>query len=83
LRIGAVLAAMLLAAGIALASMGMAPGLGPRLVTAGLLVLVSTPIIRVVVAMGVFVKTRDTAFAFFCLVVLALLSAGMLFGHTG
>lgn len=82
LRFGSMGAAALLAAGIFLGVTGLAPLLGPDLVTVGLLVLVSTPVVRVVVALAVFVREKDMAFAAFSLVVLASLAVGILIGQT-
>ncbi|HYF91119.1 MAG TPA: DUF1634 domain-containing protein [Symbiobacteriaceae bacterium] len=80
LRTGSLVAAGLTAAGIVLMVLGLAAG--ATVTVAGLVVLVSTPILRVSVAMVVFLKERDYLFAFFCLVVIASLGAGMVIGKT-
>jgi uncharacterized membrane protein len=80
LRLGSLVAAALLAAGIALMLLGMT-GLAPKLITAGLLVLLGTPVLRVVAAGVVFVKQRDWYFAAFSLVVLCAMAAGIYFGR--
>ena len=79
LRIGSLLAAGLLSAGIA----GMLLGQGvlaPRLINAGLVVLLGTPVMRVVAAGVVFVREREWHFALFCLVVLVAIAAGIFLG---
>jgi|GEM_PF-327183 len=81
LRIGSIIAAALLAAGIGAMLLGGHAVVGPRLITAGLLALMATPIMRVVVAGLIFTRDRDWRFAFFCVVVLCSLVAGVLLGH--
>ncbi len=80
LRFGSIIAAILLAVGIGAMLLGQT-GFAPRLITAGLLTLLATPIMRVVVAGLIFARDRDWRFAFFCLVVLCALVAGVLLGH--
>jgi len=80
LRIGSLIAAALLAAGILAMVLGQT-GFAPRLITAGLLVLLGTPIMRVLVAAVIFVREKDWYFAFFSLVVLCALAAGVFFGR--
>lgn len=80
LRLGSLLAAGLLAVGICAMVMGLS-ALAPQLITSGLLVLLCTPVLRVVVAGYIFVREKDWYFAFFCLVVLCALSAGVLLGR--
>ena len=79
LRIGSLIAAALLAAGIAAMALGHTV-FAPRLITAGLLVLLGTPVMRVLVAAFIFAKEKDWHFAFFSLVVLCALAAGIYFG---
>lgn len=80
LRVGSMLAAGLMVVGIGLMLAGLP--LGTTLVMAGLLTLVSTPVLRVVAAMVVFMRERDYLFALFCLVVVLSLGVGMAIGHT-
>ena len=80
LRLGSILAAILLAVGIGAMLLGHTV-LAPQLITAGLIALLATPIMRVIVAGLIFVRDRDWRFAFFCLVVLCALVAGILLGH--
>jgi uncharacterized membrane protein len=82
LRIGSLIAAALLAVGIAAMVLGQTE-FAPRLITAGLLVLLCTPVLRVLVAGIIFVRERDWHFAFFSLVVLCALGAGVYFGSGG
>ncbi|QXE90941.1 DUF1634 domain-containing protein [Geomonas subterranea] len=79
LRLGSLVAAALLAVGIALMVLGQS-AVAPRLITAGLLVLLGTPVLRVLVAAVIFVKERDWHFALFSLVVLCAVAAGIYFG---
>lgn len=80
LRVGAILAALLIGAGLVALVLGAAPALAPTLITYGLLVLVATPVMRVAVAMIVFLWERDMLFALFCLVVLVALAIGIVIG---
>jgi len=82
LRLGSIIAAVLLAAGIGV--MLVTGSTSPhRLITAGLITLLLTPVLRVLVAAVVFVKERDWLFALFCLVVLCSLAAGVTLGLVG
>ena len=80
LRIGSMIAAALLAAGI----VGMVLGrtvFAPRLIGAGLMVLLATPVMRVLAAAIIFVRQKDWKFALFSLVVLCCIAAGILLGR--
>jgi uncharacterized membrane protein len=79
LRVGSLIAAALLATGILAMVLGQTE-FAPKLITAGLLVLLCTPIMRVLVAAVIFVREKDWHFAFFSLVVLCALAAGVFFG---
>lgn len=81
LRAGSTLAALLIAVGLALLTLGSA-AVGHGLVTAGLIVLVLTPVARVLVAMLAFLKERDYVFAGICAVVLFAVTLGVLLGRT-
>jgi len=81
LRIGSLIAAALIAAGIATMLLGK-EALATRLITAGLLALLATPIMRVITAGLIFVRQKDWRFACFCLVVICALAAGILLGRT-
>jgi uncharacterized membrane protein len=79
LRLGSVIAALLLGAGIAAMALGQT-AFAPKLITAGLLVLLGTPVMRVMVAGLIFFKQKDWHFAIFSLVVLCAIAAGVYFG---
>ena len=79
LRLGSVIAAALLALGICIMAAGLT-GLAPKLITAGLLVLLGTPILRVAAASVIFIKDREWHFALFSIVVLCAMGAGIYFG---
>ena len=82
LRLGSIVAGILLAAGIG--SMLLTGSTSRRwLITAGLITLLLTPVLRVVVAAVVFCKEREWLFALFCLVVLFALIAGVKLGLVG
>jgi uncharacterized membrane protein len=80
LRIGSLFAAALLGAGILAMVLGQT-GFAPKLITAGLLVLLGTPVLRVLVAAVIFVREKDWHFAFFSLVGLCALAAGVYLGR--
>jgi len=82
LRLGSLVAAALLAVGLAAMLAGFT-GVAPKLITAGLLALLGTPVLRVVAAALIFVRERDWYFAFFCAVVLAALATGIWLGRVG
>lgn len=78
LRLGAIIAAVLIAAGVLMQGLWQ----GPDLITAGLVVLLVTPILRVLAALWVFIRERDFTFALFSLLVLLALGAGIWIGKT-
>ncbi len=80
LRIGSFVAAVLIAVGIAAMLLGR-QSLASGLITAGLVALMATPVMRVATAGLIFVREKDWRFACFCLVVICALIAGMLLGH--
>ena len=82
LRIGSVAAGLMLAVGIGAMLLSGAP-FAVGLITAGLITLLLTPVLRVVVATVVFCRERDWLFALFCLVVLCALAAGVKLGLVG
>lgn len=81
LRVGVLIAAALIAAGLLIMATGILPDAGLRIVMAGLVVLVLTPILRVVGALWIFLRERDFIYAAFSVIVLLVLVAGMLLGH--
>lgn len=81
LRIGSFIAAVLIAGGIGAMLLGR-EAIANRLITAGLLALLATPIMRVITAGLIFVREKDWRFACFCLVVICALAAGIYLGQT-
>jgi uncharacterized membrane protein len=79
LRLGSIIAGVLLAIGLCAMPLTGSP-FPRRLITAGLITLLLTPVLRVLVAAVVFVRERDWLFALFCLVVLCSLVAGVTLG---
>ncbi|HLN63365.1 MAG TPA: DUF1634 domain-containing protein [Symbiobacteriaceae bacterium] len=79
LRVGTMIAAVTLGVGTVMTLLGTASGV--TVITAGLIVLVSTPVLRVAVAMLVFLREKDWLFAAFCVFVLLSLVGGMVIGH--
>lgn len=76
LLLGGVLsAAALLAAGLALWMSGVWPGLADAILTAGLFVLMATPVLRVIVSVVEYVRMRDWFFVATTLIVLLVLLA--------
>ena len=80
LRIGSLISAAMLTAGILAMVLGQTE-FAPKLITGGLLVLLCTPVMRVLAAGVIFVREKDWHFAFFSLVVLCALAAGVFFGR--
>lgn len=80
LRLGVTVAAVLMAVGLALQLLGLWPEAARVLGTSGLVILVLTPISRVVAAFWVFLRQRDYPYVLFSFAVLAVLAAGLLAG---
>lgn len=81
LHYGSIGAALLVGGGIAASAVSGWTAYAPRLITIGLLVLLATPIMRVLVAALVFVYEKEWHFAFFCFIVLCALAAGIFLGY--
>ncbi|BDU78523.1 DUF1634 domain-containing protein [Mesoterricola sediminis] len=82
LRAGSILSATLLVLGLGFQVLHRA-GPANRLTVAGLLILLGTPVLRVVVAAVVFARQREWLFVGFCTVVLAALALGYKLGAVG
>lgn len=84
LRVGSLLAAFFIASGLLMMFSG-DHRIAGNLITTGLLILLATPILRVIVAGVIFARDGDWRFAIFCLIVLCSIVAGVLLGrlHTG
>ena len=80
LFIGAIIAAILLAAGIGAMLLGHSL-VATRLITMGLLALMATADHTGAGGGLIFVRERDWRFALFCLVVLCALAVGIVLGH--
>jgi uncharacterized membrane protein len=72
---GVLSSASLLAAGLVLWLAGTAPALGTWLLTAGLFLLMATPMVRVIVSLAEYVRMRDWFFATTTVAVLLVLAA--------
>lgn len=80
LRIGVVIAAVLITLGLGGLLIGISQSVGTQLTTIGLIVLVLTPIMRVVAAFVVYLRQRDYVYASISLFVLMMLATGLLIG---
>lgn len=80
LRAGTIASTALLAAGLGLQLVGLVPVLSARLTTAGLLVLMATPVMRVVVSVGGYARQRDWLFLTLTASVLVILLGSLLVG---
>jgi len=81
LRVGVSIAAVLIAAGLGAMLVGLSAVASTRMVTAGLIVLVITPIMRVVAALIVYFRERDVIYTLISLFVLVMLGIGLLIGR--
>lgn len=81
LRLGTSVAAILMAAGLLLL-LAAPTAIGPELITAGLITLVCTPLLRVAAAFIIYLRLGDLTYAVISLGVLAIVFAGILLGQT-
>lgn len=81
LRIGTAVSAALIAAGLAITLLPVPWAVGPALVTAGIVALICTPLLRVAAAMVVYLRLGDVVYSVICLAVLLFVVAGMLLGE--
>lgn len=72
---GVVISAACLGAGLAMWMAGLAPGTADALLTAGLILLMATPVLRVVVAVAEALRARDWPLAVSSAAVLLVLAA--------
>jgi len=82
LRLGTLVAAILIAAGLLLLLLAAPTAIGPELITAGLITLVCTPLLRVAAAMVIYVRVGDLTYGIISFAVLAVVFAGILLGQT-
>lgn len=76
---GVSLSAVCLAAGVALQLLSAAPTWSARLLAAGLMILMATPMLRVLVSMVEYVRIREWFFVITTLVVFAELILGLIY----
>ncbi|MFB5084557.1 DUF1634 domain-containing protein [Symbiobacterium thermophilum] len=81
LRIGTAVAAALISAGLAVTLLQPSVSIGPTLVTAGIIALICTPLLRVAAAMVIYLRLGDVVYGVICLAVLLFVLAGMLLGE--
>lgn len=81
LRVGTAIASLLIAAGLAILLFQLPYTLGPTLITAGLIALVCTPLLRVAAALLIYLKLGDFTYSIISLTVLAIVSIGILLGE--
>ena len=80
LRIGGLLSAAIIVIGMTIVLLG---GNGRAIITAGLLVLIATPVVRVAFSIYIFVRARDKTYAAITTVVLLILLFGFAVGAAG
>lgn len=81
LRVGTAIAAVLIAAGLAILLFQLPYAIGPTLITAGLIALVCTPLLRVAAALLIYLKLGDFIYSIISLTVLAIVFVGILLGQ--
>jgi uncharacterized membrane protein len=74
LVVGVTLSAVALAIGLTLFLIGPDPRIGTRVIDAGLIILMATPILRVMISVVEYVRMREWFFALITLAVLVVLS---------
>jgi uncharacterized membrane protein len=77
--IGSVLTAACLVSGLVLYFVAPGAAATPRLLTLGLMVLMATPLLRVIVSLAEYVRLRDWFFVFTTVAVLAELTVTMIY----
>jgi uncharacterized membrane protein len=77
LRIGVTTSSVCLAVGLGLSMVPLAAGAGHLLLNAGLIILMATPVGRVVISVGEYVLERDWLFVVLTTIVLLELAAGV------
>jgi uncharacterized membrane protein len=80
LRIGSMLSTSILALGLLVALVAPSSAAGPAVIRAGLLVLLATPVARVVTSVFEYASDRDWLFASLTFVVLAIVVGSLLVG---
>jgi uncharacterized membrane protein len=59
---------------------GVLTGDSMALISAGILLLIATPWVRVILSLGLFLRMRDTTYFFVCLIVLGTMIVGLMVG---
>jgi uncharacterized membrane protein len=77
LRIGVVTSSGLLAAGVAMTLSGYAPSVSRGLLTTAIVILMATPVARVVVSLGEYIRERDWLFVALTTIVLLTLAGSV------
>jgi uncharacterized membrane protein len=83
LLIGSLVSTAILALGLGMALVAPASAAGPAVIRAGLLVLLATPVARVVASVFEYASDRDWLFAALTFVVLSIILGSLLFGIRG
>lgn len=81
LRVGTAIATVLTATGLAILLLQLPLAIGPALVTAGLITLVCTPLLRVAAALLIYLKLGDLTYAIISLTVLVVVCLGIALGQ--
>ena len=77
LRFGTITSSMLFAAGLVMALAGYRTGLASAILAAALVILMATPVTRVIVSMIEYARERDWVFVVLTLIVLLALAASV------
>ncbi len=83
LRVGAVTSTALLAAGLAVSMFRPSVAFGPTLTSAGLVILIATPVARVVASVAAYAAERDWTFVALTATVLLILLGSLVVAITG
>lgn len=81
LRVGTAAATLLMAAGLAVMLLQLPFTIGPTLITAGLIALVCTPLLRVAAALVIYLRVGDLTYTIISLTVLAVVFVGIVLGQ--
>lgn len=81
LRFGTAVSAALIAAGLAMILLQVPVDIGRQLITAGIIALICTPLLRVAAAMVIYLRLGDVVYGLICTAVLLFVFAGMLLGE--
>jgi uncharacterized membrane protein len=81
LRVGTAISTALTGLGLAILLLHLPLSIGPALITAGLITLVCTPLLRVAAALLIYLKLGDRTYAIISLIVLCVVSLGIMLGQ--